>query len=159
MMITPSDIQAAIVERLKEAFPGETVYEDLTPRNFTRPSNMVQLDAITPEQCGRNVIKLLFKYKISTFSEVDDIHNSHLPVLDFRAMMIALAFSGDGYLKVADRAPTVVGCVADTAAYDFAEVTLTLAQTYDRRELAPETVYSVMQDLALRMKKKEDPEE
>lgn len=158
-MITPSDIQAAIVKRLKETFPGETVYEDLTPRNFTRPSNMVQLDSISPEQCGGNIVKLLFKFRITTFTEVDEIHNSHLAVLDFRAMMIVTAFSGDGYLKVSDRAPTVVGCVADTTAYDFAEVTLTLAQTYDRRELTPEIVYPIMQDLALRMKKKEDSEE
>lgn len=158
-MITPSDIQAAIIGRLKDTFPGEAIYEDLTPRNFARPSNMVQLDSISPEQCGRNIVKLLFKFRITTFTEVDEIHNSHLAVLDFRAMMIVTAFSGDGYLKVSDRAPTVVGCVADTTAYDFAEVTLTLAQTYDRRELTPEIVYHIMQDLALRMKKKEDSEE
>lgn len=158
-MITPSDIQAAIIGRLKDTFPREAIYEDLTPRNFARPSNMVQLDSISPEQCGRNIVKLLFKFRITTFTEVDEIHNSHLAVLDFRAMMIVTAFSGDGYLKVSDRAPTVVGCVADTTAYDFAEVTLTLAQTYDRRELTPEIVYPIMQDLALRMKKKEDSEE
>ncbi len=157
-MIKPSDIQAAIVERLKETFSGEVVYEDLTPRNFTRPSNMVQLDAITPEQCGRNVIKLLFKFRITTFSTVDEVHNSHLPVLDFRAMMLVTAFSGDGYLKVSNRAPTVVSCVADTTPYDYAEVSLTISLTYDRSEFNPAEVYDIMKDLALRTKTKEDPE-
>lgn len=154
-MIQPADIQTAIIGRIKEIFPGEEVYEDLTPRDFTRPSNMVQLDAITPEQCGRNVVKLLFRYKITTFSEVDDIHNSHFPVLDFRAMLLVSAFSGDGYLKVADRAPTVAACTADTTAYDCAEVVLTLSAVYDRRELTPEAVYPIMQELTLRTKKED----
>lgn len=158
MMITPSDIQAAIIARLKETFPGETIYEDLTPRNFARPSNMVQLDSISPEQCGRNIVKLLFKFRITTFTEVDEIHNSHLAVLDFRAMMIVTAFSGDGYLKVSDRAPTVISCVADTTPYDYAEVSLTISLTYDRSEFNPAEVYAIMQDLALRTKTKEDHE-
>lgn len=162
MMITPSDIQAAIIARLKETFPGETIYEDLTPRNFARPSNMVQLDSISSEQSGRNVVKLLFKYKINTFSEVDEIHNSHLAVLDFRSMMIVSAFAGGGYLKVSDRAPTIVSCTADTTPYDFAEVVMTVSLTYDRSEdmseFNPAEVYAIMQDLALRTKTKEDHE-
>ena len=157
-MIKPADIQAAIIQRLNETFPGEQVYEDLTPREFARPSNMVQLDEISSEQSGRNVIKLLFKYKISTFAEVDEIHNSHLAVLDFRSMMIVAAFAGGGYIKVADRAPTIVSCTADTTSYDFAEVSLTLSLTYDRSEFNPAEVYDIMKDLALRTKTKEDPE-
>ena len=157
-MIKTSDIQAAIIERLHETFPGEQVYEDLTPREFARPSNMVQLDAISSEQSGRNVVKLLFKYKISTFAEVDEIHNSHLAVLDFRSMMIVAAFAGGGYIKVADRAPTIVSCTADTTSYDFAEVTLTVSLTYDRSELNPAEVRGMMRDLTLRTKTKEETE-
>lgn len=157
-MIKPADIQAVIIDRLKETFPGEQIYEDLTPRDFARPSNMVQLDAISSEQSGRNIVKLLFTFRVTTFSEVDEIHNSHLAVLDFRSMMIVAAFSGGGYLKVADRAPTIVSCAADTTSYDFAEVVLALSLTYDRSEFNPAEVYDMMQDLALRTTTKEETE-
>lgn len=157
-MITPADIQAVIIKRLNETFPGEQVYEDLTPRGFARPSNMVQLDAISSEQSGRNVVKLLFNFKITTFAEVDEIHHSHLAVLDFRSMMIVAAFAGGGYIKVAERAPTIVSCTADTTSYDFAEVVLTVSLTYDRSEFNPAEAYAIMRDLALRTKTKEDHE-
>lgn len=154
-MITPTDIQSVIIDRLKDTFPGETVYEDLTPRDFTRPSNMVQLDAISSEQSGRNIIKLLYKFKITTFAEVDEIHNSHLAVLDFRSMMIVAAFAGEGYIRVADRAPAIVSCTADTTSYDFAEVVLAVSLTYDRSDFSPEESFRVMEDLALKTKTKE----
>lgn len=156
-MITPSDIQAAIKERLQKTFPGEVVYEDLTPRNFTRPSNLVELSRITVEQAGSSVVRFLFQYKINTFAEVDDIHNTHLAVLDFRSMMILTAFS-DPRIKVLDRSPAISSCVADTSGYDYATVTLTVAHSYDRSELTPEEIYPIMEDLALRTKTKEDSE-
>ena len=39
--ILPADVSKAIAARLKEAFPGETVYTVLAPIDFQRPSNMV----------------------------------------------------------------------------------------------------------------------
>lgn len=156
-MITPSDIQAAIIARLQNTFPGEQIYEDLTPRHFKRPSNMVELSRITAEQAGSSIVKFLFQYKINTFAEVDEIHNTHLAVLDFRSMMILTAFS-DPRIAVGERAPAIVSCVADTSSFDYATVTLTVSHTYDRSELTPEEIYPIMEDLALRTKTKEDSE-
>lgn len=84
--ILPADVTEAVVERLKEAFPGETVYTDLTPRDFTRPCNMVELVnlGLDPLTFGLSGVDLLYKVKITTFSTVDEVHASHLPVLGLR---------------------------------------------------------------------------
>lgn len=42
-MIQIADITAVIEAKMKETFPGETVYTDLVPRDFQRPCNMVEL--------------------------------------------------------------------------------------------------------------------
>ena len=46
MNITPEQIGAALAARVEEAFPGETVYQDITPRDFARPSNLVVLEKV-----------------------------------------------------------------------------------------------------------------
>ncbi len=157
MTIIPAVLQAAIVERLAETFPGEPVYEDVTPRDFERPSNMVELAAISldPQSMGRAVVSIQYKYKITTFCTVDEVHDSHLPTLDLRAMMILGAFA-QGYLKAADRALKVAALAADTSLYDSAEVTLTLSLTVDRAEFSSEELRPIMQDLTVRYIKKEE---
>ena len=71
--ILPADVTEAVVERVKEAFPGETVYTDLTPRDFERPCNMVELVSLglDPLSYGQSGVDLLYKIKITTFSTVD----------------------------------------------------------------------------------------
>jgi hypothetical protein len=143
--MTPEKIKTAIVDRLQEVFPGETVYTDLTPRDFERPSNLVELvklelDALT---LGSGTVQIRYSYKITTFCETDAVHDSHLPVLDLRAMSILAAFA-EGYIRVADRAPKVTTCTADTSLYDAAEVTLVLTLTIDRAEFRPDEAIPMM---------------
>lgn len=156
-MIMPAEIAASLRAALESAFPGETVYEDLTPRDFTRPSNMVELVKITldPQSFGQRVIGVQYQYKITTFSEVDEVHYSHLPVLDLRAMTIMGIFA-PGYIKAGDRAPKVTACTADTSLFDCAEVTLTLALTLDRSDFAPAELLDLMKEVHMRIKLKEE---
>ena len=74
--IVPADITAAIAARLASAFPGEPVYTDLVPRDFQRPSNMVELAGLSldPLAHGQSGVGLLYQYKITTFSTVDEVH-------------------------------------------------------------------------------------
>ena len=44
MTITPDMILAALHQKLEETFPGEPVYDNLTPRGFQRPSNLLELE-------------------------------------------------------------------------------------------------------------------
>lgn len=154
--IVPADITAAIVKRLETAFPGEPVYIDLTPRDFQRPSNMVELVSLgfDPLSYGQSGVDLLYKYKITTFSTVDAVHASHLPVLDLRAMLIAGAFAV-GYIRVKDRAPKVRSLEADTSFFDCVPVTLTLALTLDRANFVEKQLYELMRDFEMKIRAKE----
>ena len=155
-MIQISDITAAIAAQVAKAFPGEKIYTDLAPRNFERPSNMVELAGVSmdPLSYGPGGVDFLFKYKISTFSKVDEVHASHLPVLDLRAMLLLGAF-GSGFIRVKDRAPKVRGAEADTSFFDFALVTLTLALTVNRAEFSEPELYELMKEFELKINAKE----
>lgn len=155
-MIMPADITAALREALKAAFPGEPVYEDVTPRDFARPSNLLELTGITLEAgygCGAAALR--FTYLITTFSQVDEVHDSHLPLLDLRAMTVLAAF-GAGYVKVGDRAPKVEKLKADTSNYDSAAVTLELSLAVDRGGFTPEAIWPLMEILHLKTNDKEE---
>lgn len=154
--ILPADMSAAIAERLKEAFPGEKVYTDLVPRDFQRPCSMVELAGLglDPLSYGQSGVDLLCTYKITTFSQVDEVHASHLPVLDLRAMRILGAF-GNGFLRVRGRAPKVRRIEADTSFFDCAVVTLTLALTLDRTDFTGPESYELMRDFTLKIQAEE----
>ncbi len=154
--IVPADITAAIAARLASAFPGEPVYTDLAPRDFQRPSNMVELAGLSldPLAHGQSGVGLLYQYKITTFSTVDEVHASHLPVLDLRAMLVLGAFAA-GFLRVKGRAPKVQSLEADTSFFDCAVVKLTLALTLDRAEFVEQKFYELMQELALKIRTEE----
>ena len=155
--ILPADITAAVAERVKEAFPGETVYTDLVPRDFQRPSNMVELAGLSADPLGHGLsgVDLLYKVKITTYSTVDEVHASHLPVLDLRAMRVLGAFGG-GFLRVKDRAPKVRSMEADTSFFDCVPVTLTLALTLDRADFVGPELYERMKQLELKVRVKEN---
>lgn len=154
-MIQIPDITAAIAAHVAKSFPGEKIYTDLAPRDFERPSNMVELAGISmdPLSYGPGGVDFLFKYKISTFSKVDEVHASHLPVLDLRAMLLG-AF-GSGFIRVKDRAPKVRSAEADTSFFDSAVVTLTLALTMNRADFTEPELYALMKEFELKINTKE----
>lgn len=155
--ILPADITSAIVDQLQAAFPGETVYTDLAPRDFQRPSNMVELAGLDfdPLSHGMSGVDVIFRFKITTFSSVDEVHASHLPVLDLRAMLVMGAFGG-GYIRVKDRAPKVRNVKADTSFFDCAPVELTLSLTYDRADFVTPELYELMKDLEMQVRLKKE---
>ena len=97
MTITPDMILAALHQKLEETFPGEPVYDNLTPRGFQRPSNLLELERtdLDPQSLGMAAVSLRYQYKITTFVKTDEVHASHLPTLDIRGMMI-LGMLGSG---------------------------------------------------------------
>lgn len=157
--ILPEDISQAIQTRLEEVFPGETVYTDLAPRDFKRPSNLIELEKLSldPLSHGLSAVDLLYQYKITTFSTVDEVHASHLPVLNLRAMLAAGAFAA-GFLRVKDRALKITSIAADTSLFDCAEIKLTLAVSLDRADFVEAELYDLMQTLELKLQAKEKRE-
>lgn len=55
MIITTTQMMDAIEEVLQATFPGEPVYENLTPRDFARPSNMVELTKLDLDALGQGL--------------------------------------------------------------------------------------------------------
>lgn len=156
-MIQIADITAVIEEKMKETFPGEPVYTDLVPRDFQRPCNMVELTGVglDPLMYGLSGVDMLYQYQITTLSTVDEVHASHLPVLDLRAMLVLGAF-GSGYIRVKDRAPKVRSIEADTSFFDCVPVTLTLALTLDRADFVGPELYELMQNLEMQVRVKKE---
>lgn len=155
-MIAPAEIMTALREALEGAFPGEPVYEDVTPRNFERPSNLLELTEIALDlDYGCSTAELCLTYLITTFCQVDEVHDSHLPLLDLRAMTVLTAF-GAGYVKAGGRALKVARLKADTSSYDSAAVTLKLSLAVDRSGLTPEEIRPLMEILHLKTNDKED---
>ncbi len=148
MIITPEILQDAIVKRLGEVFPGEPVFQDVTRRDFQRPSNLVELQGVDLDALGlgHREVGLRYRFKVTTFTQTDEVHDSHLPVLAARAMLILGAFA-PGYLKAGDRAPKVTKLQADTSFYDCAEISAAFELALDRREFEPEELYPIMQNL------------
>lgn len=155
--IRPADVTAAVVEQIKAAFPGEAVYTDLAPRDFERPCNMVELVGLglDPLSHGMSGVDLLYKVKVTTFSTVDEVHSSHLPVLDLRALMVMGAFAA-GYVRVKDRAPKVRSIEADTSFFDCVPVTLTLALALDRADFVGPELHELMQNLEMQVRMKKE---
>lgn len=159
-MITPNEYGDAIEELLNGAFPGETVYREMAPENFERPSNEVACEGFSGNtQISADAIDTEVKMTVRTFVEVDAYHNSQLSALYRRAMTILGLFAG-GYIKVSDpdtgekRAPKVTAAAAPPTGKDFAEVHLSFRLQLARAEFAPAETLPVMEDLDMVMASK-----
>ena len=153
-MITPDDFLAAMVAAVKAAFPGETIYTNVKPRDGDRPCNLVELQRIRLGEISGGTVKLLYTYMITDLVTVDARHMSNIEVLDVRTLALVGLFA-KGYLKVGDRAPHVESC---TTAHnlDYTETTVVLSLNYDRAEFDPAAMAPLMEELTLRTKLEEE---
>lgn len=148
-MITPNDILQKLASMVGEKFPGEPVYQDVTPTDFQRPSSLVVYDGGKVDVgCGCQAVELRLQYTVTTFVEVDAYHDSHLAALHIRQMQL-LSLLLPGYIKVKDRAPKV-GAVKLDGNYDFDSVTVTFHIALDRSEFEAIAQHSDMLTLHLR---------
>lgn len=132
-MLTPNDILDRLEELVRENFPGETVYRDLTPEDFERPSNLIVLDSCKGQiNFGTKVVELWPVVTLTTFVLVDEYYHSHLAALHLRQMTLTGLFL-PGYIKVGDRAPHVDEVSLD-GGFDYDTVTATLRYTLSRSD-------------------------
>lgn len=153
-MLTPDDITAAVSAEVGKLFPGETVYENLKPRNSERACNMVELTGIALGDVSPGGVELLYTYRITDYVKVDERYNSQLAELDLRTMVIVGLFA-KGYLKAGDRALKVRSC-ASSHNCDYTETLAVLSLNYSRTDFDPAAVLPLMEQLTLTTKTKED---
>lgn len=115
---------------LGERFPGEARYTNQVPKNFTRPSFLVEGGPLRMADADCGALDITAEVKITCFTPVDAYYNSDSAEL-IRRMTAVQELFAVGYLRVGDRALHVVG---NTGEYflDFAEVTVALQYQDDR---------------------------
>lgn len=151
--MTPLDILEGIQARLKERWPeGESAYyTDYVPQGFRRPSFLVEVGPVEPEETGGGMVQVKLEARITAFLPVDPYHHSHMPDL-CRRMTEIMALFGRGYFPVGGRSPHVVK-VRGNYGYDYAEVTLSIQYSEAWEE---EEKYPLCQSIHISIKQKEE---
>jgi hypothetical protein len=132
-MLTPNDIADQIEALVREKFPGEPVYRDLTPNQFQRPSTLIVQEPWEADaEFGPFVLNFQPVFTLTTFVPVDEYHHSHLAPMHLRQMALAGLFL-PGYVLVGDRAPHVERLTMG-GGFDFDTVTVAMQYTLDRND-------------------------
>lgn len=129
-MLSVADIQNAVESLLGERFPGETVYRDLAPTDFERPSFLVECGPVKMAEAGRMTLDVTAAVKVKAFVPVDEYNNSQVAEIAQRMMAVLELFAA-GYLALGDRALRVAGNEGNYDS-DLATVTVTLSYRDDR---------------------------
>ena len=130
-MLTGTELREALKESLDALFPDQIIYENETPKNFVRPSSLLEMGKRTLTDLTAAQVNVTQDVQVTMFEEVDAYHNSQVQVLEERQLRLMEALAG-GYLRVKDRALDISD-VAGQVYMDYAEVTFTLTWAEDRR--------------------------
>ena len=133
-MLTPADIQTQLKAMVRQAFPGEPVYEERCPEGFERPCTLLVMEkAEIDTQLAGRLAEVKCTFVLTTFAATDDYHYSHLAELHRRQMLLTGLFMAD-HIRVAGRAPHVRGPLKLAGGYDYDTVSVTFAYTVDKSE-------------------------
>lgn len=91
---------------LVEKYPEHTVYMDVCPKDFDRPSFLIELITIRQSPVNKGTIREIVYFGIAYFDETDEYLNSSTENLLTVQQNILNLFKS-GYIKVDDRAIAV----------------------------------------------------
>ena len=146
-MLTQKQILDAVDAELIKLFPGITVYRNLVPTEFVRPSAMTRLTGQTMAVRTLSTVQRTATVLVTLFCPVDDHHSTDADTLGAQADTVMEHFSAPG-LPAAGRV-LEIGTVACNPQADFAEVTIPLSWDDDRAVERP--AYEMMETLHLEM--------
>lgn len=149
-MITLNDIVSAVKGKLLGKYPGETVYTNVVPSRFDRPSFLVEGLGLTLATESTGAVVLTARIHIVCLENVDDYHNSQTESLNIRQMAVMGLFA-PLYLRVGDRALDVVKLEGGAVGQDWADVTVTLVWEEDLAEFEQIAQLPKMQTVAIRL--------
>ena len=104
-MVKVNDIVSAINQKLVELDPISTVYTNLLPKDFLRPSFFIEMTPEAPlsiTDANRSTIAVTVGFTITCFVESDGHYNSDTSRIAERVDHVTEIFT-EGYLQVGDR--------------------------------------------------------
>jgi hypothetical protein len=107
-MVKQSAILTAINRLIVEAFPYNTVYIQGCPKDFNRPSFMLEYIRLSQRDATRKAIEKTVYFTITCFTPVDKYYRSDMDELANLQEETLQLFSS-GYITVGDRALKVQG--------------------------------------------------
>jgi len=127
-------VMDAINQLIAEKFPTDTVYVNLIPRDFKRPSTLIELDTWDPRPAGKSLLDVTAAFALTCYMDVDGHYNTDTQRLIQRQYEVMDLFA-KGYMKVTDRNLEVV---AAPGGMSFADCFIDLRFNYfdDRPDVA-----------------------
>lgn len=129
-MLSLQSIREAVDSLLGERYPGENVYHNLVPQNFSRPSFLIEIGQTSVSDISYSLLEMEMSLTVTCFVEVDEYYNCHIEQLEARMLSVQELFCV-GYLKVQDRALHVISNRGQCG-FDYATVTITFRYRDDR---------------------------
>jgi len=118
-MVKIKDIFIAINKRLVEAYPSYTVYAKYNPKDFKRPSFLLEFIRNSQIDICRTSVEKTVYFTITCFTKVDKYNYADPEELAELQEGVMQLFN-EGYVTVGDRAIKVkssAGCMDDDCAY------------------------------------------
>jgi hypothetical protein len=101
-VIKSNDIITEINKLLVKAYPIRTVYINLCPKDFDRPSFLIQCVREICIDVNRWTVQITGYYTVVCFENVNDYHNSDSEAL-LTVQNAIMDLFRDGYIQVGDR--------------------------------------------------------
>jgi len=146
-MITMNDILGAINDALVSKFPEDTVYVNLQPKDYVRPSFLIALMDVARTEANRSMISVSASFSITCYTEIDGHYNSDVNRLTERQTEVMDLFLC-GYLSVGDRNLEVQ---AAEGGVDFGESYVDLSFDYFDDRPIPGDLYPFMETVKTNM--------
>lgn len=103
IILSSTKILDKINRLLIEKYPDYTVYIDVCPKDFDRPSFLIELITIRRSPVNKRTVREIVYFSITCFDETDEYSDSNLFAVQQEILNIFKA----GYIKVDDRAIAV----------------------------------------------------
>ena len=149
-MVTQNDVVAAVKAAIQDKFPDSTVYTNLVPSRFERPSFLVENTDIALTASTGSTVTLQITVRVVCFVEVDEYHNSQLETLNVRQLAV-LGIFAPLYLLVGDRALDVQKLTGGPGGRDWIDITVILDWDEDLAVFQELTELPVMEEFNMNL--------
>lgn len=118
------EILSGVETAVKTQWPGTPVYHDYKPKDFKRPSFLLEGGPITSKELGGLQRQVTAKVRLTCFTPTDHYGHSKTEELLETAETLMELFEG-GYIAIGDRCPHVTEATSDYG-FDYADVVASL---------------------------------